>query len=109
MHMAWEMLFLLGGGFAIAKGAKECGLTEALGESLRILEGLPRLLIVASVSLFATLITELTSNVAICNLILPIVLEMSVVLTVSSTTHTHSLKYEYSAPTKKNKKMLQCN
>ena len=91
--MSWDLLFLLGGGFALAKGAKECGLTEALGETLRVLEGLPSLLILCSLCTFTSLITELTSNVAICNLIVPIVLEMCVVLHVSTNIHIHIILY----------------
>ncbi|CAG9126114.1 unnamed protein product [Plutella xylostella] len=72
----WGLLFLLGGGFALAEGSKSSGLSALIGSSLQGLRGLPAPLVLLVVLLVTQLITEFTSNVAIANLILPVLANM---------------------------------
>lgn len=83
--MPWGLLFLLGGGFAIAEGSKETGMSEYIAEYLNGLSALPPLAVVFVTSLVASTLTEFSSNVAIANIILPVLAEMSVAL------HLHPL------------------
>lgn len=72
----WSLIFLLGGGFALAEGGRASGMSEILGQSLTGLKTLPPLLLLFIVCLTAQCLTEFTSNVAIANIILPVLGEM---------------------------------
>ncbi|KAG6443033.1 hypothetical protein O3G_MSEX002647 [Manduca sexta] len=76
----WGLLFLLGGGFALAEGSKATGLSAMIGSSLEGLNGLDRAVVLLVVVLVTQFITEFTSNVAIANLILPVLANMARVL-----------------------------
>ena len=68
----WNIVLLFGGGFALAQGFVESGLSVWFGEQLAGLANVdPMLLTLANVSLMS-LLTELTSNVATTEMILPI-------------------------------------
>ena len=68
----WGVLILYGGGIAIAKAFDESGLSEVIGTSLTFLSSVPVLVMIAAVCLTVTFLTEVTSNTATANLILPI-------------------------------------
>jgi sodium-dependent dicarboxylate transporter 2/3/5 len=68
------VVFLFGGGFALAKGFEVSGLSEWLGSGLSAAGALPPFLIVLIICLFMTFLTELTSNTASTQLMLPIML-----------------------------------
>jgi sodium-dependent dicarboxylate transporter 2/3/5 len=76
----WGIVLLFGGGFALAQGFVDSGLSVWFGEQLA---GLGRIEPVALIFANATLIsllTELTSNVATTEMILPIVAGLSMVI-----------------------------
>ncbi|XP_045521912.1 protein I'm not dead yet-like [Pieris brassicae] len=73
----WGLLFLLGGGFALAEGSKATGLSSMIGTSLIGLHGLHPTIVLLVVVLVTQFITEFTSNVAIANLILPVLANMA--------------------------------
>lgn len=74
------MIFLLGGGFALAEGGDKSGMSEMIGKSLSPLKELPQLLLLLIVCLTAQTLTEFTSNVAIANILVPVVGEMAVAI-----------------------------
>lgn len=74
--MHWGLLLVLGGGFAIAAGSFKSGLSTMLGDSLSQLAYMNTLLLLFLVCLFAGTATELTTNVAVANIILPVLAEM---------------------------------
>ncbi len=74
----WGILLLLGGGFAIAGGFRESGLSAAVGESMASWLQLPTGVLVGSVSLLVTFLTEVTSNTASTELLMPILAAASV-------------------------------
>ncbi|CAB3246048.1 unnamed protein product [Arctia plantaginis] len=78
----WGLLFLLGGGFALAEGSKATGLSAMIGSSLEGLRGLNHAIVLLVVVLVTQFITEFTSNVAIANLILPVLANMARVLNI---------------------------
>lgn len=77
--MPWGLLFLLGGGFAIAEGSQETGMSEYIAHYLDGLRVLPPLALVFVTSLVASTLTEFSSNVAIANIILPVLAEMVII------------------------------
>jgi len=77
-RLPWNIVFLFGGGFALASGFKASGLSTWLGEQLKGLESLPPLLIIVSICLLITFLTELTSNTATAQILLPILATLGV-------------------------------
>lgn len=77
--MPWGLIFLLGGGFALAEGSKASGMSEMIATSLADLAKLPKLAVLVIACLCASIITDFSSNVAVANVILPVLAEMSVV------------------------------
>ncbi|XP_043668708.1 uncharacterized protein LOC122629390 [Vespula pensylvanica] len=80
--MHWSLILVLGGGFAISAGSKSSKLSEILGNSLTGLNSIHPIAILAIVCIFAETATELTANVAVANIILPVLAEMSVALQI---------------------------
>lgn len=76
-NMPWSLMFLLGGGFALADGGKKSGMSAMIGNSLTGLETLPPFVILFVVLLTCQILTEFTSNVAIANILLPVLGEMA--------------------------------
>lgn len=70
----WGMLLLFAGGICIAKAFSASGLSDLMGTWLTGLSSLPVLLLVLSICLFVTFLTEITSNVATATLLMPILL-----------------------------------
>lgn len=68
----WDVLLLLGGGFALASGFVSSGLSEYLAKVLRDFGHLPAFAILVLVCLLITFLTELTSNVATSTMFLPV-------------------------------------
>ncbi|XP_071621728.1 solute carrier family 13 member 2 [Heliangelus exortis] len=75
--MPWNIVFLLGGGFALAKGSEESGLSAWLGSKLTPLQQIPHPAIVVLMSLLVATFTECASNVATTTLFLPILASMA--------------------------------
>jgi sodium-dependent dicarboxylate transporter 2/3/5 len=68
----WDIIILFGGGFALAQGFSESGLTLWLAKQLSVLQGVDVLLIIAVVVLLVIFLTEMTSNTATASLLLPV-------------------------------------
>lgn len=69
----WAVVLLLGGGFALASGVKETGLSTAIGNSLSGLGGLPTF-VLQMICLFVVMImTNVASNTVSASIFLPIV------------------------------------
>lgn len=69
--LPWDILLLFGGGFALASGFSETGLTRYLADPLGGLSGLPGWLVIGTVCLLVIFLTEVTSNTATASLLLP--------------------------------------
>lgn len=74
--MHWSLILVLGGGFAISAGSINSNLSSILGNALTALQSINPLAILFIVCVFAETVTELTSNVAVANIILPVLAEM---------------------------------
>lgn len=67
------IIFLFGGGFALAKGFEVTGLSEWLAGNLKGLSTMNAAIMILILCLFMTFLTELTSNTASTLLILPVI------------------------------------
>jgi sodium-dependent dicarboxylate transporter 2/3/5 len=72
VRIPWDIIILFGGGFALAAGFSETGLTTWLAEQLRILQGVPTAGVILAVGLLVIFLTEVTSNTATASLLLPV-------------------------------------
>ncbi len=68
----WGVLILYGGGIAIATAFTQSGLSQIIGDSLGGLATIPVIVMIGCVCLAVTFLTEVTSNTATANLLLPI-------------------------------------
>lgn len=84
-RLPWDIVLLFGGGFALAAGFQQTGLAELIGAQFELLGTLPTFLMILLVCLAITFLTELTSNLATTEMILPILASVAVV------TGTHPL------------------
>ena len=75
--MPWGLVLLLGGGFALAKATEVSGLSALLGSQLEaVLGGLGAWPLVIVVSVLSAAATEITSNVATCSVLLPVLRDL---------------------------------
>lgn len=68
----WGVLLLFAGGIALANGFVASGLADIIAAELDVLVGLPPWLIVLSLCLTVTFLTEVTSNTATASLLMPL-------------------------------------
>uniref|UniRef100_A0A7N8YK55 Solute carrier family 13 member 2 n=1 Tax=Mastacembelus armatus TaxID=205130 RepID=A0A7N8YK55_9TELE len=76
-RMPWNIILLLGGGFALAAGSEESGLSKWLGQSLAPLQNIPAFAISILLCLLVATFTECSSNTATTTLFLPILASMA--------------------------------
>jgi solute carrier family 13 (sodium-dependent dicarboxylate transporter), member 2/3/5 len=76
----WDILILFGGGFALAKGFTDSGLTQVIASQMSVLQGSNLLLIIAAVTAVVIILTEITSNTATASMFLPIIAALAVAM-----------------------------
>ncbi|XP_075819176.1 Na(+)/dicarboxylate cotransporter 3 isoform X1 [Microtus pennsylvanicus] len=81
----WNIILLLGGGFAMAKGCEESGLSAWIGGQLHPLEHVPPVLAVLLITAVIAFFTEFASNTATIIIFLPVLAELAIRL------HVHPL------------------
>ncbi len=79
----WNIVLLFGGGFALASAFKESGLSIYVGEQLSTVGSIHPVFIIAIIALTMTFLTELTSNTATTEMLLPVLAGMSVTINVN--------------------------
>lgn len=82
-RLPWGIILLFGGGFALAKGMKSSGLSLWIGQQLHGLSNVSPIIIVLAVSALVVFLTELTSNTATTQMILPIMASVANAIAVS--------------------------
>lgn len=76
--LPWHIILLFGGGFALASAFKESGLSAWIGEQLIWVADYHPIAIILTIALLMTFLTELTSNTATTEMILPILAGIAV-------------------------------
>ncbi|XP_078680629.1 solute carrier family 13 member 2-like [Branchiostoma floridae x Branchiostoma belcheri] len=71
-NLSWEVIILLGGGYALADGVKVSGLSAWMGQGFRGLEGFSPAFIVIIITIMIAFITEFSSNTSAASIFLPI-------------------------------------
>jgi sodium-dependent dicarboxylate transporter 2/3/5 len=81
-RIPWDVLLLFGGGLALAAAFESSGLAAWLAGRLGGLAGAPTVIVVAAVTLFFVLLTELTSNTATAAMGMPLAASLAPALGV---------------------------
>ena len=82
--LPWNIILLFGGGFALAKAFTVSGLSIWIGAGLRNhVQDLDPLLMILISCLLITFLTELTSNTATAEMILPILASLAVAIGIN--------------------------
>ncbi|XP_017348589.1 solute carrier family 13 member 2 isoform X1 [Ictalurus punctatus] len=76
-RMPWNIVLLLGGGYALASGSEVSGLSDWLGKNLAPLQSIPPFAISILLCLLVGMFTECSSNTATTTLFLPILASMA--------------------------------
>jgi len=82
-RIPWGIILLFGGGFALAEGFKQSGLSEWIGRHLTGLQDVHPLIILLVIVATITFLTELTSNTATVETFLPILAALAVAIRVN--------------------------
>ncbi len=82
LKIPWDILILFGGGFALAKGFSDSGLTQAIAIQLNVLQGNNLFLIIIAVTLMVIILTEITSNIATASMILPVIAALAIAINI---------------------------
>ena len=81
--LPWHIVLLFGGGFALAQGFAESGLALFLGNKMTFVSALHPFIIILLISFFMSFLTELTSNTATTEMILPILAGIAVSIEIN--------------------------
>lgn len=81
--LPWNIVLLFGGGFALAKGFQVTGLSEFIGNNFSGLAGMPPIAMIIIICFGLTFLTELTSNTATTEMILPILASVAVAMQIN--------------------------
>lgn len=77
--LPWDIILLLGGGFALAYGMQHSGLSGWIGSQLEFFSHIPFVLMMPGVACLIIFLTEITSNTATTQVMLPILAAASLV------------------------------
>lgn len=77
-RLPWNIVLLIGGGFALASAFQQTGLAQLIGAQFGAAAALPTFALILLVCLALTFLTELTSNTATTEMILPILAAVAV-------------------------------
>ncbi|KAG7234706.1 hypothetical protein INR49_004112 [Caranx melampygus] len=81
--MPWEIVILVGGGYALAAGCKVSGLSVWIGRQLEPMSGLPPWAVTLLACLLVSAVTEFASNPATLTVFLPILSALSETLLIN--------------------------
>ncbi|XP_012731093.1 solute carrier family 13 member 3 [Fundulus heteroclitus] len=79
----WNIILLLGGGFAMAKACEESGLASWIGGHLQPLAEVPPAVAVMLITAFLACFTEFASNTATIIIFLPVIAELAIRVSVN--------------------------
>jgi len=82
-QIPWSIVLLFGGGFALAYGFSVSGLSAYLATQLQALQAVSLPVLILTVSVGMNLLTELTSNTATTQLVMPILVATAKVMDIS--------------------------
>lgn len=82
-QVPWSVILLFGGGFALANAFTLSGLSEYIGNQLKGISHIEILILIMIISASINFLTELTSNTAVTQMILPVLASVSLSMQVN--------------------------
>lgn len=82
-ELPWKIVLLFGGGFALAKGFTASGLSTFIGQQFIGLQDADTFSLIASLSAMVVFLTEVTSNTATAEMLLPLVASISQAININ--------------------------
>ena len=82
VKLPWGVLLLFGGAFAVAAGFQESELITIIGQQLEALSSVPFFLLLLIIVAVVNFTTEVTMNMAVCTLMMPILITLALLLDV---------------------------
>lgn len=82
-NIPWRIVFLFGGGFALAKGFIDSGLSQFIGQEMAFAGNISEIYLISLLSGVMSLLTEFTSNTATTEMMLPIISGIAVEINVN--------------------------
>ncbi len=79
-RLPWGVIILLGGGFALSKACQDSGLSQFLADKMHVLSSWPPLATSAFICAVTAGVTEVASNTATANVVVPILVDISMKL-----------------------------
>lgn len=79
-RLPWGVILLLGGGFAVSDACEKSGLSRWLVQKLMVLVGMPGWLINVIICVSTAALTQVASNTATANVLLPILADLSLTI-----------------------------
>ncbi|KAI5274101.1 Solute Carrier Family 13 Member 4 [Manis pentadactyla] len=81
--MPWEIVILVGGGYALASGSKSSGLSTWIGHQMLSLSNLPPWAVTLLACILVSIVTEFVSNPATITIFLPILCSLAETLHIN--------------------------
>lgn len=81
-RIPWDILILFGGGFALAKGFIDSGLTEVIAMQLQGLQDFNVIWLLVATIAVVIILTEITSNTATASMFLPVVAALAIAVSI---------------------------
>lgn len=75
--ISWNVILLIGGGFALADGIKASGLSDVISNEMSFLKSTPYWAITPAVAVVIAIVTEFTSNSATASVFVPLMAEIA--------------------------------
>jgi sodium-dependent dicarboxylate transporter 2/3/5 len=76
----WDIIILFGGGFALAQGFIESGLSLWIADQMSTLEGASMITMISIATLIVIFLTEITSNTATATIMIPVLGALSIAM-----------------------------
>ena len=76
----WDIIILFGGGFALAQGFIESGLSLWIADQMSTLEGASMITLISIATLIVIFLTEITSNTATATIMIPVLGALSIAM-----------------------------
>lgn len=85
IKVPYQIIFLFGAGFSIAKAFSSTGLADTVASNLVVLTQLSPILLLLSIAILITFTTEITSNTALISIMLPVIYALSIQTGIDTT------------------------
>jgi sodium-dependent dicarboxylate transporter 2/3/5 len=77
-RIPWEVLLITGGGLSLASAIERSGLAARLADNVRVLDGLPPVVLYLGLAFVVLLLSEMASNTAVAAVFMPIAASIAI-------------------------------